>query len=840
MNPEDGEDRFSQQQREQIDAICRRFEFAWGTPFRISVEDLLSQHSDLPRRIVLQKLLLSEMRLLDKEGNTFSLRDYLLRFPSDEDILRSLFDRRQKRSFGKTSSITNDISFDALAITRHEPLEEATPYETTVHRVDATGGVFSIENPPPFLQASLGDCEYPAFPGYKVSQVLGKGGMGIVYLGWEIEKNRWVALKTLRSDIFLTATSIKRFQKEVNAYRQLNHPHIVAFLSEFNHRGCPVLVLEYARAGSLARILNRGFTLPPDVAALMIEKLSSAVALAHENKLLHRDITPNNILFDLSETCVTDPQQIRELLDEMDREIVQDRFDWKRIVPKLTDFGLLLSLEESGEATSKLTAHGQVMGTPSYMAPESISPRFGVPSFQTDVYGLGACLYASMTGKPPHVGFNFVDTMHRVISDDVVSPRLIANHIAPNLSGICLKCLARNRNERFSSANELHSDLVRFRNGERLKFAHPPGLVARGLKWGRRYPTVALSMLTILFVGLILTFLVHGINRRTMIQESKASLEAVAREELGVIRESLFSQFELVRAVGIYVSEREDFSHEQFQDFCRPLVLSHRSIKALSWAMFVPQGMRRNFEETAYFSGGESPRIYERNDQGELMPASERSYYVPVQFIVPWETNQQAVGFDLASESMRFSALRRAEERNDLAITSPLQLVQDDEPVEAFLAVVPVWSKTNTVSSSSPAGTIVPSKASSPPDGSLEEIRSLKGFATGVFHTADVIEPCLRIAGSQLWLRILDVTEGRTTVYSMPELKRYFESNEPPPLALSASMENFGRTWEIEFFIPTHHRLENKSIGIFIAVVGSVLSVLLSGIPLIVRRLIHV
>ncbi|MBU6173444.1 MAG: CHASE domain-containing protein, partial [Planctomycetes bacterium] len=809
----------------------------WGTAYRISVEDLLSQHSDLPRSFLLRELLLSEMRLLDHEGNFFSLRDYRIRFPEDEVILRSIFDQRQQQSNGQPSSIIDDISFDALAMTRQDPFENADPSEATVHRVDPTGGVFSIANPISVSQLSQDDFDYPTFPGYKISQVLGQGGMGVVYLAWEIETKRWVALKTLRSDISLAATSVKRFQKEVNAYRQLDHPHIVKFLKEFNRQGCPVLVLEYARAGSLARILNRGFTLPPEIAALMIEQLASAVALAHENKLLHRDITPNNILFDLPDACETDPKTTRELLKDMDREIQQDRFDWTRIVPKLTDFGLLLSLEESEDPRAKLTAHGQVMGTPSYMAPESISPRFGVPSFQTDVYGLGACLYASMTGKPPHVGFNFVDTMHRVISDDVVSPRLISNHISPNLNEICLKCLERNRNERFASAKDLHSDLVRFRNGKRLKFAQPPGILARGFKWVRKYPTVALSMLSILCVGLFLTFLLRGIYRRTVIQESKASLEAVAREELGVIRESLASQFDLVKAVGIFASEHDDFSHEQFQEFCEPLVLSHRSIKALSWAMFVPQGMRESFEGTASFSGGVSRSIYERSNQGELVLASERPSYVPVQFIVPWETNQQALGFDLASEARRRSALRRAEERSDLSITSPLQLVQDDEPVEAFLAVVPVWKKTNR--EPSPVDTIERSTDSTPLAESLQNKRSLKGFATGVFHTADVIEPCLRIAGSQLWLRILDITEGRTTVYTMPELRQYSESNKPLPLAFSVSMDNFGRTWEIEFFIPNRVSLEKDSSGVFIPLFGSVLSLLLTGIPLIVRRWIH-
>ena len=117
------------------------------------------------------------------------------------------------------------------------------------------------------------------------------------------------------------------------------------------------------------------------------------------------------------------------------------------------------------------------MGTPSYMAPESISPKFGIPSYQTDVYGLGACLYEAMTGKPPHVGFNIMDTMNRVVSDDIVPPRLFRKDIPSELNDICIKCLARHPRDRYASAEELHVDLVQFRSGKKLRFARQSGFL---------------------------------------------------------------------------------------------------------------------------------------------------------------------------------------------------------------------------------------------------------------------------------------------------------------------------------------------------------------------------
>lgn len=822
----------------QVNAIGEVFLQAWTSLSPVSIEQLLSKHAQFPRRLLLYELLSREVLLIHNQGIRCSLRDYLSRFPDDQCVIKAVFENRNDCSDSQLISKVNPLA------TQPSPLPEPqSPRKTPLTKTVLEEG---LDNESDFILAANiqlapeRSTEFiaPMFPGYQVFKVIGQGGMGIVYLGIDLDSKRWVALKTLRQDFLLNSNAVRRFHKEVNAYRKLNHPHIVKYLKDFEHQGHPVLVLEYACAGSLANILHRGITLPPRVAALMIEQLASAVAVAHQNQLLHRDITPSNILFDLPEACEIDLDETHRVVQEMDRDILQDRFDWRRIVPKLTDFGLLLSLEESEDTISKLTFFGQVMGTPSYMSPESVSPRFGKSSYQTDVYGLGACLYAAMTGKPPHIGFNIVDTMHRVVSDVVVPPRLIGRHIPHELSEICLRCLARDRHERFVSVDDLHHDLVQFRTGKRLKFARPPGLGTRGIQWCRRNPVTALSMLSILCFGLLVTFMLHSLNRRAVNLQNRANLEAIAREELGVIRESLLSQFDLVKAVGIYASEHEDFSEEQFQEFCGPLVRSHRSIKALSWAAFVPQEMRKNFEETTRFSDQSPPSIYERNASGERVPAHERRCYVPVQFIVPRETNQQAIGFDLGSEVRRLSALRRAEKQSDLAITSPLQLVQDEVPVEAFLAVFPVWhpSSSENAPGNTLASFIGPTIADEPDDSH----RSLRGFASGVFHTEELIEPCLKIAGSRLWLRILDVTEGRTVVYTMPELQRLASNHAPLPLAYSASMENFGRNWEVEFYIPANSRPDSNSLGIAILVSGCFVSIISASVLPLLRRFLCV
>lgn len=822
---------------EQVDGICRTFEQAWNTRSRVSIEQLLTQYAELPRSLLLGSLLFRELLLVNKEGRACSLGQYLTRFPDDGSLLGVIFQKLDGLSGVPPIPHRSILTDDHRSVDWHKYLAETLVTAQEKNPGEDRKKQAVIAGKDQGIREQLQDSKFPDFPGYSVSRVIGQGGMGIVYLGLDVKSKRWVALKTLRSDMLMNPTLLRRFRQEVDAYRKLSHPHIVRFLADFEHQGQPVLVLEYASAGSLAMVLQKGVTLPPQIAALMLEQLASAVAVAHHNQLLHRDITPSNILLNISDSQHKDLAKNGVTLEDMDREILQDCFDWRRIYPSLTDFGLLLALDDPAEQLSRLTAFGQLMGTPSYMAPESISPKFGIPSYQTDVYGLGACLYEAMTGKPPHVGFNIMDTMNRVVSDDIVPPRLFRKDIPSELNDICIKCLARHPRDRYASAEELHVDLVQFRSGKKLRFARQSGFLTKAFKRCRDNTSTVLWMLSTLLAGLFLTLIVYSVNRRDMDQQGKAEIEAVAREELGVMREALLSRFDLVKAVGIYASEHDDLSDEQFREFCGPLVRSHRSMKALSWATFVLQENRTEFEETASFSGGEKHLIYERDNAGERISARRRSFYVPVQFIVPWDTNQQAIGFDLASEARRLSALRRAEQQKELCITSPLQLVQDDEPVEAFLAVFPVFDRTNFKSPSADA--LGESTIDSVSDRTMDSGATLKGFATGVFRTRDVIEPCLQMSAKRLWLRIFDVTEDRSVVYTTPELRNLTHNCVTDGPAFSASMNNFGRTWEIEFFMPPNLRSEGNLQGPAILIAGCLLSALCTGLPLLLRYCYH-
>lgn len=674
--------------------------------------------------------------------------------------------------------------------------------------------------------------DFPVFSTkYEVCGKIGMGGTGVVYLGIEKATSQWVALKTMKPAALVTSNSTKQLRDEAKVLQKLTHPNIIGLLETFEHLDRPVLVLEYAYAGTLQRALEHCGTLRPEVAALVTEQIASAVAYIHDQQLLHRDITPNNVLLDLPNADELTFDDMRQLAAKLGREMRAGTYDWNPLVPKLSDFGFVISF---GTTEQLSQSSGSIVGTPSYMAPESISPQIGRISIQTDIYGIGSVLYRCLTGKAPHVGSNFLEITHQVLGDDVVPPRLLAKNISPELNEICMKCLAKNPGNRYATTADLHSDLVRLRSKQKLRFARPPGTVRKAFRWAKNNRVAAISMLLIFFVGLLGTLLVHHWNSRIIRQNFISNLETVAREQSVVLNTQISAQLELVKAVGEFVSREAEFSPKELERFCTPLLQSHQTIKALSWATVVPDEKRQTFQESAAFSGGSQQSIREKTNTGELVPASDRLHYFPVQGIVPLEGNYEALGFDLGSEPKRLGALRKAMKTRDLVITSPVRLVQDDLPINAFLAIFPVWDSARRSASS---GVFHPESTNSDLAGGPAQTLHLPiGFATGVFHFNDVIEPCLGATRQKLWLRIVDVTEEPILVFESAELKGNLPESNPLPLSPSAtSFDQFGRSWRIEYFLPKYSQRGNESSGMLVVIIGLLLSALLGGIPFIVN-----
>lgn len=338
--------------------------------------------------------------------------------------------------------------------------------------------------------------DLPTVPGYDLLRELGRGGMGVVYLARHRELKRLVALKMILAAGQFDRELRDRFQREAQAIARLQQPGIVQIHDVGEHAGCPYLALEFVDGSNLASQIA-GMPIVARRAAELIERLARAIHSAHQSGIVHRDLTPRNILLARS----TSGHAIRL------RDTDTDRYD-----PKITDFGLAKELDSD----SSQTQTGVVMGTPNYMSPEQAQGRQKAIGPATDVHALGAILYELLTGRPPFLAASSLDTLRQVVEHDPVAPTRWQPRIPQDLETICLKCLAKEPAQRYASAAELADDLLRFLNDEPIR-ARPVSSSERAVKWARRHPAatallavVAVSLATISIGGIAYNARVRG------------------------------------------------------------------------------------------------------------------------------------------------------------------------------------------------------------------------------------------------------------------------------------------------------------------------------------------
>jgi tetratricopeptide (TPR) repeat protein len=333
---------------------------------------------------------------------------------------------------------------------------------------------------------------WPAIPGYEIQAVIGRGGMGVVYKARHQGLNRLVALKMLGSNSSGDPDRLARFRSEAEAVARLQSPHIVQIHDIGGVDGHPYFALEFIDGGSLAENL-KGTSAPQRQAAALVETVARAIHHAHERGIIHRDLKPANILLQRR------PEADRPASEAEVREFSDLPIRISDFQPKITDFGLAKFLGD-GPATAR-TQSGDILGTPSYMAPEQTSGISQSIGPATDIYALGAVLYEMLTGRPPFRGVSSLDTLQQVRQAAPVPPRRLQPGIALDLETICLKCLEKEPGKRYSTALALADDLARYQAGRPIK-ARAVGRAEKVWRWCRRKPAVAA-----LVTGLVLVFL---------------------------------------------------------------------------------------------------------------------------------------------------------------------------------------------------------------------------------------------------------------------------------------------------------------------------------------------
>jgi tetratricopeptide (TPR) repeat protein len=340
----------------------------------------------------------------------------------------------------------------------------------------------------------------PAIEGYELIHEIGRGAMGVVWVARDCTLDRLVALKLIATGS--NPLLAQRLLREGQAAARLRHPHIVAVHALGGSGSSTFLAMDFLTGGNLeARLREK--PLAPRAAAEMLATLAAALAHAHAAGLLHRDIKPSNILLD---------------------------GDGK---PHLADFGLAAPLEGAGE----LTATGQIAGTPAYLAPELLATADRATP-QCDLYGLGAVLYACLTGRPPFVGESTAAILKQLAETEPLAPRLLQPGVPRDLDTICLKCLEKNPARRYASAVALQHDLERFLRGEPI-VARPVGSLGRATRWCRRHPGAAVSIglaaaiLVLLGVGGPLVALrLDRARRAAEAEHAHAATETATRKEI--------------------------------------------------------------------------------------------------------------------------------------------------------------------------------------------------------------------------------------------------------------------------------------------------------------------
>jgi serine/threonine protein kinase len=264
------------------------------------------------------------------------------------------------------------------------------------------------------------------FGEFMVLQELGHGGMGAVYIGYQSEHRRLVVIKTLFEQFAKEENWIKRFLREGDVYKKLNHPNIVKFYGSGEANGTHYIAMEYIKSRPLDDVIKKDGKLPVNVAVRIMGYLADAVSHAHEKNIIHRDLKPQNIMYS------------------------QDG------VVKLLDFGIAFAEDDLIK-----TQEGTILGTFQYAAPEQNQGK--KTDERSDLYALGAIFYEMLCGKRAIAGTTLLEVTKNQITGGIIQPSVHNPEVPKGLEKMILKLLEKDPNNRYKNAKELIFDIQKFR-----------------------------------------------------------------------------------------------------------------------------------------------------------------------------------------------------------------------------------------------------------------------------------------------------------------------------------------------------------------------------------------
>ncbi len=326
----------------------------------------------------------------------------------------------------------------------------------------------------PALGSNVAGNQFPAdtprvLGRYKIVRLLGEGSHGLVYLALDTQLDREVALKVPRVEVLVSSELRSRFLMEAKAAAALSHPNIVPVFESGTEGNVCFIAYAYCEGQPLSEWLDQWRTakLPLDskVVAALMAALADAVQYAHSRGVVHRDLKPSNLLV---------PQSDVPPNDDTVRKV------------QILDFGLAKSTDED----NSLTRTGAIVGTPSYMSPEQALGRGSNVGQATDIYSLGAILYELLSLQRPFDEASTLETLEAVRTRAPIAPSRVIDDVSPDLEAICLKCLEKKPEDRYSSAAQLRDDLERFLRDEPI-VAKPTSQWEHARRWVARYPLAA-------------------------------------------------------------------------------------------------------------------------------------------------------------------------------------------------------------------------------------------------------------------------------------------------------------------------------------------------------------